>query len=839
MNRWSFRSLLAAALLLLTISTSFADLRKLDPIARIALARLRAGETAQSIGQQGRLSVSAAGDLDVFVIGDVTRSQLEAAGARVRTEVPGIFTAWIPQDRVEAVAALAGVSRIEGAQIDEINNDLGTASTGASLLRGPGPTFTGVNGAGVIVGNVDTGVDYDHDNFKDALGNTRILKIWDQTDAVGPNPVGFAYGSEWNSASINSLASRAKDTNGHGSHTMGIAAGDGSAVGTAGSAPAFTYAGMAPRADIIAVDGSTTGSFSRTQMADGINYIFQQATAFGKNCVINCSIGSEFGPKDGTDPFEATVDALSGPGKIVVLSAGNDRGLSLHAEWFPGNPAVTMSVGSASGAAQFVAINGYYEATEQLNVTITTPLGAIVGPIALGGVSGGYPGPLTANGNVYIENGLSLTSTGDKQVYIELNAANGPTISGTWTFTFTPVVIGPAGGEVDLWRFAFSTTTANFVSGNQPGEELISALATGFNSVAAGAWVTRQFWTDCRAANWNDPTNVGYSGSLAIGNLANFSSPGPTRDGRIKPDVASPGTAIISVRSTDTAIGGCGAPTTSLPGQAHIVNQGTSMAAPFVTGAVALLFQKYGALTPAQVQAQLHARAMVDGFVTAFGPAPNKDFGWGKLNMGDMTDPLCTVTAPNGGEVVQVSSFTALTWTASDLVGVTSVDLELSRNNGGSWENIALGVSNTGSYPWGVTGPVTSNALLRVTARDAAGNSTSDVSNAVWTIDPNPTAVGDENRPITDFALDAISPNPTGDRAVIDYSVPRAADVSVVVYDLEGRAVATLASGHHPAGRYHVTWTGEVDGGRAAAAVYFVRLKSPGVSRTRRMVVSH
>ena len=59
----------------------------------------------------------------------------------------------------------------------------------------------------------------------------------------------------------------------------------------------------------------------------------------------------------------------------------------------------------------------------------------VVGPIALGGSSGPYPGPLTANGNVYIENGIFLTSTGDKLVYIELNAPNGATISGTWTFS--------------------------------------------------------------------------------------------------------------------------------------------------------------------------------------------------------------------------------------------------------------------------------------------------------------------------------------------------------------------------------------------------------------------
>jgi hypothetical protein len=63
------------------------------------------------------------------------------------------------------------------------------------------------------------------------------------------------------------------------------------------------------------------------------------------------------------------------------------------------------------------------------------------------------------------------------------------------------------------------------------------------------------------------------------------------------------------------------------------------------------------------------------------------------------------------------------------------VDLELSRSGaGGPWETIATGLANTGGYDWTVTGPVTDQAVLRVTAHDAAGNSASDVSDAVWTI---------------------------------------------------------------------------------------------------------
>ena len=913
------RILMPALLLLGTAAPSSGDLGKLDPVARIALHRLQAGESAQAIGAEGRLSVSAIGEIDVFVVGDVTRAQLEAAGARVRTAVPGVFTAWIPADRVAAVAAIAGVSRIEGAELDQITNDLGSIATGAAIFRGAGPAFTGINGAGVIVGNVDTGVDYDHDDFKDALGNTRILKIWDQTNAAGPAPAGFAYGTEWNAAQINSLASTAGDTHGHGTHTAGTSAGDGSAI-AAGSAPAFTYTGMAPMADLIVVDGSVSGSFSRTQMADAASYIFGQATALGKHAVVNMSIGSQSGPKDGTDPFELTIDALSGPGKVVVMSAGNDRGASLHAEWFPPAPSPTMAISSTSASARFTVIRGYYEATEQHNVTITTPGGAVVGPVALGGTSGGYPGPLTANGNVYIENGVTLTSTSDKLVYIELNAVNGATISGTWTFTYTPIIIGAAAGEVDMWRTAASSGgTYNFVVGNQPAEEIISGIATSPNSIAAGAWVSRQSWTDCAAGGVT-------FGQPAVGNIASFSSPGPTRDGRIKPDVAGPGTAILSAKSGDIGVS-CASPDVDLPGLRHVANQGTSMSAPHVTGAVALLYQKYGALTPLQVQTLLHGRAIIDGFVTAFGAVPNKDFGWGKLNLGDMTDPTCSVASPNGGEILFVGSGVNLTWSATDpFLGVTGVDVELSRNGGGSWSTLATGIPNTGTMGWTVTGPVTNNALLRVTARDAAGNAGADLSNAVWEIadppvaavvslfraepvaegvrlawefaDPSlfatiaieraPSAEGPwgglalepsfegsstvvfdrtveagrtyyyrlavtthdgvrgvfgplaatAGQPITEFALSGITPNPTRGRAVIEYAVPRASEVRVAMYDLQGREVAVLARGVHAPGIYQATWSGGIDGGDAHAGVYFVRLSGPGIARTRRIVVA-
>ena len=336
--------------------------------------------------------------------------------------------------------------------------------------------------------------------------------------------------------------------------------------------------------------------------------------------------------------------------------------------------------------------------------------------------------------------------------------------------------------------------------------------------------------------------------------------------------------------------------------------------------------QKYGAVTPAFIKNFLQNRAVVDGFT---GAVPNIDWGYGKLWLGDMLDPSCAVTYANGGEILLIGGTANLQWTASDNVGVTSVDLRLSRNGlAGPWENIALSIPNSGSYLWVVTGPPTVNAILRVTANDAAGNNTSDVSDLPFTIqdlatstllstfeasavtegielrwrfsesarasnitvqradqntsdyraipvtlrdDNGLTVAVDENvvagrtyqyqltarmgdgstqtfgpllgtagEAITQFALSKVWPNPsTGSMIRVDYAVPRTAEVSVKILDIQGRDVATLVSGTHRPGRLQAVWTGQINGRPAPSGLYFVQMKSGAFSQTQRVVVSN
>ncbi|MEO5617614.1 MAG: S8 family peptidase [Candidatus Eisenbacteria bacterium] len=721
--------LLASTLLTLVASPGRADLSKLDARARIALSEVQSGTSAAKLAER-RAAVNAAGDLDVFIEGSVSRVELELAGATVRTALPGIYTAFIPATAIDAVASLAGVLAIRGSAPAELENDLSVPTTNASSQRGAGPTFTGLNGQNVLVGDVDSGIDYGHGDFQDALGNSRLVSVWDQTVA-GVNPAAFAYGNECTNAQLTAGTCTQTDpasNGGHGSHVMGTAAGDGSQ-----STTPFLYAGMAPRADLCMVKTN----FQTTAILDGVNYIFGRATALGKNAVVNLSLGSHYGPHDGNSPFEAGLTALTGPGRVIVKSAGNERSATniRHAAVNAAGAGtdVTMLI-SGSAAGRVIGIDGYYEASEAINVQITTPGGTVIGPLALGGINAGYPGAATPNGNVYLENGATTTVTGAREVYIEIGAT-GTTSNGTWTFRFIPVTLGATSGRVDLWRFfASSGFLGNFVAGAANTQMLVSEPGNAVGLITTAAWVSKQNWIACTG------TLSTFTGTPPPGPLASFSSMGPTRDGRQKPDITAPGIAIASTKSLDYT-NNCpvSGPSTIIgDGPNHIVNAGTSMAAPHTSGAVALLMQKFGAITPAFAKAYFTANAIVDANT---GVVPNADWGSGKLRLGDLVNPTVTVVSPNGGESHVIGANANLVWTAGDNLAVASVDLELSRSGVlGPWETIALAVPNTGAYVWSVTGPPTNTAILRVTARDAANNTAADVSDAEWAIIDGATA---------------------------------------------------------------------------------------------------
>lgn len=198
--------------------------------------------------------------------------------------------------------------------------------------------------------------------------------------------------------------------------------------------------------------------------------------------------------------------------------------------------------------------------------------------------------------------------------------------------------------------------------------------------------------------------------------------------------------------------------------------------------------------------------------------------------------PQVTVTSPNGGNTLYANTTVNLTWTATDDAAIARVAVLLSRTGtGGTFDTLASGLANTGSYSWLVTPPATTNAFVKVVAWDAANLSGSDVSNAAFTISTGPTGV-DDGLPL-EFALSSPKPNPSSASTHIGFAVPRTAAVRITVHDVMGREVARLADKAFAPGRYDLKWDARTGGGKAPAGLYFVRMQTPDRVFTRRLVL--
>ncbi len=201
------------------------------------------------------------------------------------------------------------------------------------------------------------------------------------------------------------------------------------------------------------------------------------------------------------------------------------------------------------------------------------------------------------------------------------------------------------------------------------------------------------------------------------------------------------------------------------------------------------------------------------------------------------TPPAVQVIYPAHFAMLTIGQPATLEWSASDNVGVTAVDLLLSRAGPtGPFETIALGVPNSGTFGWTVTGPLAARALLRVVAHDAAGNSGEDMSDASFAILLSTTGVDDA--PGAGLALSPVSPDPSHGHARIRFAVRGVTRARVGIVDVQGREVAVLANGVFGDGVHEAVWGGETTrGGVAPAGIYFARVQVGGRELTRRFAL--
>ena len=431
------------------------------------------------------------------------------------------------------------------------------------------------DGTGVVMGVCDWGLDFTHPNFRNADGTTRIEVIWDQRGPSNPlSPAPFNYGRLLTREMINAAlrtpnpaatlgyhfwVGDPRGTGMHGTHVVDIAAGNrrepGSESGIAsGATLVFVHLGS-QRLHELENLGDSVG------LLEGLDFVRRQAA--GRPCVMHLSAGKTGGDKLGLSLLERAVDnmLLNAPGLVLVQSVGNygDSAMHTHARVGP-DQRHTMQWLIPHGDRTPNELEVWYSGQDVFDVTLVAPGGRSFS------VPLGHRMQIRDNeeqwGNLYHRKKEPNCGLNHIDIVLRTDA---PT--GEWQVVLHGQDV--VDGRLHAWieRDANARYQSRFPRAQATARYTTNTICNCFRAIAVGAY----------DANRPDrpPTR--------------FTSRGPTADGRQKPEVAAPGQNILAARSMPRR--------GWRDGESRLcVKSGTSMAAPCVSGTVALMFQAAGRL---------------------------------------------------------------------------------------------------------------------------------------------------------------------------------------------------------------------------------------------------
>ena len=525
-----------------------------------------------------------------------------------------------------------------------------------------------LTGKGVIVGVIDTGIDFRHPDFINPDGTSRILAIWDLYDEsfrtsagkIGTAPPSLTaggdplFGTVYTNAQINAALKgsgtvNTVDNNGHGTAVAGTAAGN-------GRASTAVNIGVAPEADLVIVKACDCGGFTENWVY-GAAWITQFAKNLKRPLVVNGSFGGHYSAHDGKDPEEVFLNGLTGkgiPGVLFTMSAGNEGYSNMHATGRFGpkragqqdiqSSPISVTINAERTMSAGSMILGFFDARDDWGVAVV--------PSAMSNLKDKAGNPLT----------FWLIKSEGEVKYITRQGVQVPDDFGELTTTInrssslgttTDMLALPLpAGTYDVYGFS---TSEKVLSGNfdfyAPNNRVVDfgrgTTKTGMvgtpgnaaNVITVGAYNFRKNWTNLGGTE----TVFGFD----LGEISDYSSPGGRRrDGVVKPDIAGPATYTISPlssaagpdsQSCDGGNMGAGLGEKYVtPEGKYIAWSGTSASSPFTAGVVALMLQKNPTLDAEQVRQILIKTAKKGGII---GGVPNPAWGYGML------DPAAALTA--------------------------------------------------------------------------------------------------------------------------------------------------------------------------------------------------
>ena len=554
--------------------------------------------------------------------------QLRRKGVTIEATFNGFVTATIPVSSIDEVVSLDGVGLVSMARKVHLCNDSARYfSRVDEVLAGAGMAAP-LSGEGVIVGIIDTGIDFNHINLCDPLGKSRVRAVYMPDDSTGVSPVvdGLSLpGSCYETPEQIRLLQTDYDRSSHGTHTAGTAAGAYQGNG---------WHGVAPGADIV-VCGMPEDQLTDVNIANAVKYIFDYADRHRRPCVINMSIGTNEGPNDGSSFLCRVFESLSGPGRICVLSAGNDGNVPIcfHRSVMGVGDTVTTLLRNQWGGTQSSGYVSMWSDGPQVHASRLVIVNRATGAIE-------YATPFMyalPEDSVFVlssddNEAFAAHFTGEVQFANALEypvAADGSTLPDGGRFhsfwSFDAVADGSShvmglqylcDRPVDLsgwstkYTYFYTYGIDGVTGGSRDGS--ISDLATTDAVISVGAYCSRSSYVE------RDGSIHYFSSSHPV-DIANFSSYGPDENGIARPDVCAPGMVLLSSANrynvaadrqhwpASVVVDGIEYP--------YYANQGTSMSAPVVTGAIALMLQVNPSLSPSGVREVFSRSALRDAFV--------------------------------------------------------------------------------------------------------------------------------------------------------------------------------------------------------------------------------
>lgn len=552
---------------------------------------------------------------------------LRTMGVTINSRFGNRATIIINPSQVADIVKVKGVKHIATPIQLSLTNDTARALGNVDPLHHGMDTGYAFTGRGVVVGVIDTGFDFNHVNFMDEKGRSRVKRVYMPYDSTGVSPVidgDTLPGSHYDNPLQIALLTTDTPNASHGTHTAGTAA---------GGCRLNNYYGVAPDADLVLCG---MPALYDSDIANCIKYICHYANEANKPVVISMSFSSQDGAHDGTSQLCQLFNEMSQPGRVFVISAGNSARERIYLK-HDFNSVSTDTLRTyidihytSSSYKGYVSGWSSNEKPHRVGITVidkntrkeiaSTPmleLSDSVLTLAIDSIPELKP---YLNGEILYAS--ALEDNGRFHSIVEMDVVP----------TSTNYRIGLKFTSDDTGTFhAWSQGVIMINDANVPGytaavrDCCISDLATTNQVISVGAFSSRS--TIPTADGGSVPVNRSQPYDIAY-----FSSYGPDANGISRPDVCAPGLSLVSSASRFVEDGRLNyayierAYDEEFP---YVGMSGTSMSTPFVAGVIAQWMQHFPHLDATMVRDIISHTAIRDTYVSS---GNTERWGYGKID---------------------------------------------------------------------------------------------------------------------------------------------------------------------------------------------------------------